>query len=394
MRSVTSAGGSPPAQPPNHAAEFQAERNLATLGQPRDGAIPTSEEGKIASYPLFDWLRFTLASAVALGHEGIVTWGPASALAVQVFFALSGWLIGGILLRTGSDGLSRFFYNRGTRIWIPYFLAVAAIYLFGIARDSTNDLTFEFLFYDLTFTHNYFIPKTPEVIQRMPLEGTGSHFWSIAVEEQFYLMAPLVIVLFPWGRRLGIWLVIAAAMYAFQSWYGAISLGVLAAVAQRRFGDWHATPAPRAAILAGALVLLAGLAIAPDRFFLLAPPFAVFVVLLAAVPGLRKPVGEFLGGMSYPFYLNHWTGMFAANFLAHRLQVLPSGLIPWTAYGFSILVGAAAYLAVDRTIQRNRSQLFTPRRGWLFAAMAYSLMTIGLIGGLLLGMPDRLPAGS
>jgi peptidoglycan/LPS O-acetylase OafA/YrhL len=161
---------------------------------------PSEQSAKTGSFPLFDWLRFALASMVALSHEGLIAWGNAGNFAVQVFFALSGWLIGGILLRTKLHDLPTFYYNRGTRIWIPYAFAVAAIYLLSAARDPLTTDYFKFLFYDSTFTHNWFIPKIPDVIDKMPLRGTGSHFWSISVEEQFYLAAPLLIVLLPFGR--------------------------------------------------------------------------------------------------------------------------------------------------------------------------------------------------
>ena len=53
-----------------------------------------------AAYPLLDWLRFVLASVVVLGHSVVIPWEPAPYLAVQIFFALSGWLIGTILFRS------------------------------------------------------------------------------------------------------------------------------------------------------------------------------------------------------------------------------------------------------------------------------------------------------
>ena len=89
-----------------------------------------------ASFPLFDWLRFVLASVVALGHGGVIEWEYSGYLAVQVFLALSGWLIGGILLETPREGLPRFFFNRATRIWIPYGIAVLLLY--GVAHCATR----------------------------------------------------------------------------------------------------------------------------------------------------------------------------------------------------------------------------------------------------------------
>ncbi len=76
-------------------------------------------------FPLFDWLRITLAIIVALYHDKVLPWKEAGNLAVQVFFfALSGWLIGGILLNYAKADLPRFFYNRVTRIWAPYVVAI------------------------------------------------------------------------------------------------------------------------------------------------------------------------------------------------------------------------------------------------------------------------------
>ena len=49
-------------------------------------------------YPWFDWLRLLLACVVLFGHEGPIGWRNAGNFAVQVFFALSGWLIGGQLV--------------------------------------------------------------------------------------------------------------------------------------------------------------------------------------------------------------------------------------------------------------------------------------------------------
>src|SRR5579863_2231080 len=51
-------------------------------------------------YPWFDWLRLALACIVLAGHQGLFPrWPKAPDFAVQVFFALSGWLIGGLLVK-------------------------------------------------------------------------------------------------------------------------------------------------------------------------------------------------------------------------------------------------------------------------------------------------------
>ena len=346
---------------------------------------PSEQSEKTGSFPLFDWLRFVLASMVALAHEHILTWSQAGNFAVQVFFALSGWLIGGILLRTDLRGLPRFYYNRGTRIWIPYVFAVATIYVLSALREPVTVHYLHCLFYDLTFTHNWFIPKIPEVVTLMPLQGTGSHFWSISVEEQFYLAAPLLIVLLPFGRSVAFWVIVAIAANATHSWYGAISLGVLAAVVRSHYGDWQLSPWGFGAMAVSGVALAVALVALPDLYWLIAPFIAVVIVLLTSRQGARSAMGRFVGGMSYPLYLYHWVGIFAANFLVKHLHVpLPS--IGWVAYAFALAAGSAAYVLVDQNVMRLRSAYFRPGFGTILMVTAYSLLALGIIGGAILRM--------
>src|SRR4029078_9531921 len=114
--------------------------------------------------------------------------------------------------------------------WIPYFFAVAALYALSATRDPITTRWLEFLFYYATFTHNWFSlrPDAATALAQMPLKGTGNAFWSISVEEQFYLVAPLIIVA---ATRLGrspiTWILISATLWFFQLVdFASISLGV------------------------------------------------------------------------------------------------------------------------------------------------------------------------
>ncbi|MFC3629746.1 hypothetical protein ACFOM8_09845 [Paracoccus angustae] len=75
-------------------------------------------------------------------------------------------------------------------------------------------------FYCQTLIHNWFIVKIPEVTGAMPMHGTGAHFWSIAVEEQFYLIAPLLLVLIPLRHSILAWGLLTAAAIADQASMG------------------------------------------------------------------------------------------------------------------------------------------------------------------------------
>ena len=85
-------------------------------------------------YPSFDYLRIMLATTVAVGHSGIPLWENSGNLSVQIFFALSGWLIGGILLISTPEYIPRFYFNRAARIWIPYFVAIVLLMLASLVK--------------------------------------------------------------------------------------------------------------------------------------------------------------------------------------------------------------------------------------------------------------------
>ena len=352
-------------------------------------AEPTrrSDTAAVSGYPLFDWLRFILASIVALGHAELIAHSEVVGnLAVQVFFALSGWLIGGILLNSKPEQLPRFFFNRATRIWLPYFFAVAALYALSATRDPMTARWFEFLFYDVTFTHNWFSlrPDATTALSQMPLKGTGNAFWSISVEEQFYLVAPLIIVA---GTKLGrspsTWILISATLWYFQlADFASISFGVLAAATQRLYGNLHLrtwTVALLAAVCALSLLALATLSYARG-----APIFAISVVLLCARPGVRHSVGMFAGAISYPMYLNHWMGGFIINGIAKRLDWLAQPVTGLLSYGLGVAAGAAAYVMIDRIVLANRDKYFLPSVGKASAAAAYALILVGIVGGLVI----------
>jgi peptidoglycan/LPS O-acetylase OafA/YrhL len=85
--------------------------------------------------------------------------------------------------------------------------------------------------------------------------------------------------------------------------YGAITLGVLAAIVHQRFGRWHQPLVARAALVATGIVTAAFLARGTLPYEFVAPVFSIAVVLLLAREGRKSKVGGFLGGVSYPFYL-------------------------------------------------------------------------------------------
>jgi peptidoglycan/LPS O-acetylase OafA/YrhL len=170
---------------------------------PQDGAGP---RGYI---PALDGLRTVAVLTVLLAHGSIRLLSPehrfaGGGLGVQIFFVLSGFLITSLLLaeraELGNISLRRFYIRRGLRIW-PLYYAVFALYAFVLpAIDSryfsavyvsSNELGYDQYHGSLwpfaLFLQNYLVN-----IENVRL-GLGV-FWSLAVEEQFYLVWPLLLV--------------------------------------------------------------------------------------------------------------------------------------------------------------------------------------------------------
>lgn len=150
-----------------------------------------------------DGLRLLCCLAVVVGHAA---WGPVlgrvASLGVDLFFALSGFLITRLLLAeragSGSVDLPRFYERRARRILPLYYASVAAAYLLTAAVGEPFTRAFggvaDRRFFTTTLlAHLALIPNLIEAPVPSPLEV----LWSIGVEEQFYLLFPLALVLAP-----------------------------------------------------------------------------------------------------------------------------------------------------------------------------------------------------
>jgi peptidoglycan/LPS O-acetylase OafA/YrhL len=158
-------------------------------------------------------------------YHGEISWTPGGFLGVEVFFVISGYLITALLLaewkRTASDGgrpriaLGEFWRRRARRLLPALFLLLAACAVVTLVwhpeeidtfrRDALAALGYVTNWYSIFADTSYF-----EGVGRPPLL---QHLWSLAVEEQFYLVWPLLFVggMRVLGRRWMLVAVLAAA---------------------------------------------------------------------------------------------------------------------------------------------------------------------------------------
>lgn len=336
-------------------------------------------------YPWFDWLRGVLAIVVMLRHDRVLDWEQSGNFAVQVFFALSGWLIGGILIHLKPADLPRFYFNRAVRIWIPYYIGFALLIAVSLLRDSVTSKWLEIVFYKLSFVYNLFgTQQLADHGNEMPLRGTGSHFWSVNAEEQFYLLAPLLLVLVrrEWARGVGVWIIIAVVAWVSHI-YASIVFGVLAAVAVHRYGEFHLKKPVQAALVLILLGAVVGL-FANLEYNLMAPIASIAIVLLLAQSGAQGQVGAIVGGMSYQLYLNHWIGIFIGHALLKPFGMRDSVAAHTVTFFVNIGLAVAMYWYIDRRMLAARGQMYTGARGRLIVKLAYGMVAVGLAGGFAL----------
>jgi peptidoglycan/LPS O-acetylase OafA/YrhL/lysophospholipase L1-like esterase len=383
-----------------------------------------------AFIPGLDGVRALAIIAVILFHADIPGLAPGGFLGVDVFFTLSGFLITSLLLRelyaTGKIGL-RAFYGRRLRRLMPAMLAVVAASSLAaalwapeaIARqrlDIPAALLYASNWWQIYSGQSYF-----ELFGRPPLL---QHLWSLAIEEQFYLVWPLVLL--GVGRltgRHGVLLLALALALLSTGWMAwlAIEQAIPSQASPNRLylgADTHAMglligaclaclwnplapyslprkrdgasedakaggPHPWAMELAG-LVGIAGVIAA----FLLASEasawlyqggFALVALLSCLVMMgaseqrtllgsiLGHPVLRFIGQRSYGLYLWHWP-IFV---LLRPDQELPGS--PWMALGLRLLVTAALTELSFRLIE-NPVRCHPPstwqRKGWAGLAAA------------------------
>jgi peptidoglycan/LPS O-acetylase OafA/YrhL len=145
--------------------------------------------------PELDAVRGLAAVAIVVYHsnQARFAWGWA---AVDLFFVLSGFLITSIVLRSGGTRgfLPRFYARRALRIWPIYYLVVLAVVAFRGALPRPTDL--RGLPLDLTFTQNLPLYWADHARRLSPYLG---HTWTLAIEEQFYLIWPALVLAV--GRR-------------------------------------------------------------------------------------------------------------------------------------------------------------------------------------------------
>jgi peptidoglycan/LPS O-acetylase OafA/YrhL len=346
---------------------------------------PVDSKNPHVRYASLDLLRAFAIFAVVNCHSGSAFAGERLATVLQLggkgvelFFVLSGWLLGRQLMlelkRTGRIDLVRFWSRRWLRT-LPAYYAVLSLVSAWILYRGNQPLRSEYLFFGQTY------------LTGMPYFGIS---WSLCVEEHFYLLvAPTlllmwrfhrvrwclpVLVLAPTLCRVAGWF---GADYQTHVWYDACAAGVLlAAWSVAMTGSWQMLrSSAKWVALAGVIVVMKDVAVAAHPTFRaefgpIAANYgilsyaAVFAswVWAAAVHSdwsvARLPGVRYLAERSYAVYLLHLEVIVAVR----HMQPLPFVVSLSLVWIGSLIVAEVLYRLVERPGMQLRNRFAVSRQ--------------------------------
>ncbi len=377
----------------------------------------------IGYQPALDGLRAVAVTMVLLFHLGF-DWMSGGYLGVSLFFTLSGFLITTLLVtelqRSGDIALGRFYGRRARRLLPASLICLVAVCLLiaaGLVPDRSGlrwyvaGSLFQFAnWVPLGLQNSY-----GEIFQVLsPLD----HFWSLAIEEQFYWLWPITMLgLFrvvtrnrgatgatgatDWVDRL---LRILTAMFVlfalsapvtarlwsgdaayFATWARApeILAGAVLAVVAIRFHlpSWVKWLAP----IALAIVVVLAIVTPPATGFAYAGALPLFALVSAAlIGGLQHPSPitsllslaplVYLGRISYGVYLYHWPVFVVLTESRTGLSQLPLSVL---RLAVTMAVAVGSFVLVEQPIRERR---FLARPRMALVAVGVSIPLVALLG--------------
>jgi peptidoglycan/LPS O-acetylase OafA/YrhL len=318
-------------------------------------------------------------------------------LGVDIFFVISGFLITSMLARDIGSGhfrFSSFYFRRAKRLLPAAYVtfAVTAVASFFLLDSSEWRDFMRQLEGAVTFTGNFALLQQTGYFAGAAALKPLLHVWSLAVEEQYYLVLPAALLLIPRRWWFGSSVMVLGASFALcvaltwshpdaafyllptRAWELAIgSLGALMNVDAPRVRTWmERLFLPALAVL---LVIPVRPLPAPNFVNIALVCTATLVVILRKHDELQdRPIPNALavvGDASYSLYLVHWPIFALLNNIYAGLPTLgaPGPAIHGGAAALALLLGFALYRGVELPVRRL--ELHSPRR-WVIAALAMS----------------------
>jgi peptidoglycan/LPS O-acetylase OafA/YrhL len=386
----------------------------------KDTLTIMSHDSPLAYRADIDGLR-GVAVLLVIAFHAFPAWFKGGFIGVDIFFVISGFLISSIIFKSNARGDFSFFefYARRARRLFPALCVVLTascvlgwIYLFP---DEYQQLG-KHIAAGAAFVQNFLLWHEVGYFDTSAELKPLLHLWSLAVEEQFYLVYPVAVWVL-WRRRMNVLTaVVLVACISFSlniarvarhpaevffllhsRFWELLEGGILAYILLFKLKIPGPTPRQRNALsIMGVLLIATAVSIlnknrAFPGWWAQLPVTGTLLLVLAGPSAwinrvfLAAPAMSFLGRISYPLYLWHWTILSFARIdnpdvtaLARAGLVVLSFPLAWITYQF-----------VEKPIRFGRHSL----RG-VSIGMASALFTTGVVGFLIFhvkGVPSRLP---
>lgn len=382
--------------------------------------------GRGGREPALDGIRGLAVGAVLAFHGGF-GWAQGGYLGVSTFFTLSGFLITRLLVgeqaRTGHTSLARFWSRRARRLWPASLLTLLAVIVIGATlfeADDVQGLPGDVVAALAQVANWRFVVEGRSYGDLFTAPSLVQHFWSLAIEEQLYLVLPLVVMACGRTRQplrtlaivvgglslasVAATLVLSGSASADRIYYGtdtrAFELLAGAALAVAGAGSPEVARARGRAVqvvgwVALGLSVLAWATVAQSEEIVTRGGLWVYAVLsVALVVGARAP-GPLrtalswpplarLGLISYGVYLFHWP----------VFQVLtPEQLGTGRVVAFALAVALTVALAA-LSHQLLEAPILSGRARWVGRGRRPALVAVGAFAVVALtatALPERPP---
>jgi len=372
---------------------------------------------KISYRRELDGMRAIAVVSVILFHAGFpsVTGGY---VGVDVFFVLSGYLICGqtyLRLQEGRYSALEFFARRIRRLSSAYFACflVTALVGYGLLLQRDLDELYRNLLGSITFTNNYNLLFNQGYFNTEADFNPFLHTWSLSIEEQFYILLPILILLTQrsltaFRRILVAMFVVSLALVLFSGqaiWFKdqrffassfrvwELALGGLVFVAQQR--HWRLPSLPFGPLI-GLVLIIAPVGVLDSTYLYpgwvtLAPTLGTAILIVTATPEtsrtgrvLASRGMAYVGRISYGAYLWHWPLIVYVHYAWGDLDDALRTLLVLISLG----LGALSYHLIETPVRQID---VTRHKGRLFALFGGQTTVLLLVAAFLAFEADKPP---